>query len=107
MSDEVVVLDHGYVKFVERWGSDERIIEAARMSTQKGFEGWGPTWKCSRALCDWRGCHLPKHEDQPRSKSDSCPQCGATEICDQYRVTRSCSVTCTRTTTPPHSRWVV
>ncbi len=36
------VLDHGYVKLVEHWGSDERIVEAARMSTQKGFQGWGP-----------------------------------------------------------------
>lgn len=35
------VLDHGYVQLVESWGSDERIIEAARMSTQKGFNGWG------------------------------------------------------------------
>jgi len=40
------VLDHGYVELVEHWGSDERIIEAARMSTQKGFKGWGP--KCSK-----------------------------------------------------------
>lgn len=36
------VLDHGYVEPVEHWGSDERIIEAARMSTAKGFLGWGP-----------------------------------------------------------------
>jgi thymidylate synthase (FAD) len=36
------VLDHGYVELVESWGSDERIIEAARMSTNKGFQGWGP-----------------------------------------------------------------
>ena len=35
------VLDHGYVKFVESWGSDQRIVEAARMSTDKGFKGWG------------------------------------------------------------------
>ena len=35
------VLDHGYVKLVESWGSDERIVEAARMSTSKGFQGWG------------------------------------------------------------------
>lgn len=35
------VLDHGYVTFIEAWGSDERIIEAARMSTGKGFQGWG------------------------------------------------------------------
>lgn len=34
------VLDHGYVKLIEQWGSDERIIESARMSTGRGFEGW-------------------------------------------------------------------
>lgn len=37
---KIDVLDHGYVSLVETWGSDERIIEAARMSTSKGFEGW-------------------------------------------------------------------
>lgn len=37
------LLDHGYVAFVEAWGSDERIVESARMSTDKGFKGWGPT----------------------------------------------------------------
>lgn len=36
------VLDHGYVELVEAWGSEERIIEAARMSTGKGFLEWGP-----------------------------------------------------------------
>src|SRR3990167_987995 len=36
------ILDHGYINFIETWGSDERIIEAARMSTGKGFNGWGP-----------------------------------------------------------------
>jgi thymidylate synthase (FAD) len=35
------VLDHGYLKIIETWGSDERIVEAARMSTAKGFLGWG------------------------------------------------------------------
>jgi len=35
------VLDHGYLELVEVWGSDERIVEAARMSTGKGFKGWG------------------------------------------------------------------
>ena len=38
--NEIKVLDHGYVKFIEAWGSDERIVEAARMSTNKGFLGW-------------------------------------------------------------------
>lgn len=37
----IKVLDHGYVHFIESWGSDERIVEAARMSTDKGFKGWG------------------------------------------------------------------
>lgn len=36
------VLDHGFVELVETYGSDERIIEAARESTDKGFLGWGP-----------------------------------------------------------------
>lgn len=36
------ILDHGFLNYVEHWGSDERIIEAARMSTGKGFQGWGP-----------------------------------------------------------------
>ena len=38
------LLDHGYIKIVEVMGSDQSIIEAARMSTDKGFLGWGP--KC-------------------------------------------------------------
>jgi len=37
----IQLLDHGYIKLIESWGSDERIIEAARMSTNKGFLGWG------------------------------------------------------------------
>lgn len=36
----IEVLDHGHVELVESYGSDERIIEAARMSTGKGFKGW-------------------------------------------------------------------
>lgn len=42
MTTRIEVLDHGYVELVETWGSDERIVEAARMSTGKGFKGWGP-----------------------------------------------------------------
>lgn len=36
------LLGGGYIELVESWGSDERIVEAARMSTAKGFLGWGP-----------------------------------------------------------------
>ena len=35
------LLDHGYVELIESWGSDERIVESARMSTAKSFRGWG------------------------------------------------------------------
>ena len=36
------VLDKGFVEFKEAWGSDERIIEAARMSVEGGFVSWEP-----------------------------------------------------------------
>ena len=50
------VLDHGYVSLIEKWGSDEAIIEAARMSTGKGFLGWGPKGlKCPTTGCGWEG----------------------------------------------------
>jgi thymidylate synthase (FAD) len=39
---EFKLLDHGYLKLVESWGTDERIIEAARMSTGGGFVSWEP-----------------------------------------------------------------
>ena len=35
------ILDNGYVQLVDTWGSDISIVEAARMSTNKGFKGWG------------------------------------------------------------------
>lgn len=41
LGQQVQILDHGYLQYIEHWGSDERIIEAARMSTNKGFQGWG------------------------------------------------------------------
>ena len=41
MGKRIEVLDHGYIAEVESWGSEEGIIEAARMSTGKGFLGWG------------------------------------------------------------------
>lgn len=52
------VLDHGYVSFVEHWGSDERIIEAARMSTNKGFLGWERDSRLLRYLWE-NGHHTP------------------------------------------------
>jgi thymidylate synthase (FAD) len=46
------VLDHGYVGLVETWGSDESIVEAARMSTGKGFQGWEKDEKFLKFLYD-------------------------------------------------------
>lgn len=49
------VLDHGYVELIPEgtWGSDEFIIEAARMSTNKGFLGWSdPHNECEGQGCD-------------------------------------------------------
>jgi len=39
---EIKVLDHGYVKLIDSMGSDEAIIEAARMSTGGSFVSWDP-----------------------------------------------------------------
>lgn len=54
------VLDHGYVNLVETWGSDERIIESARMSTNKGFQGWDTDAKLLRYL--WEHKHATPFE---------------------------------------------
>jgi thymidylate synthase (FAD) len=44
------VLDHGYVKFIESMGTEETIIEAARMSVGRGFISWDPYERCKK--CD-------------------------------------------------------
>jgi thymidylate synthase (FAD) len=49
----ISVLDHGYVELIDVWGrleitempGDEAIVAAARMSTGKGFVGWGERCK--------------------------------------------------------------
>jgi thymidylate synthase (FAD) len=71
--DPISVLDHGSVQLVESWGTDERVIEAARMSTGKGFLGWGPV-QCSAC----RGFGYTKGSPiGPWDKLD-CPDCGGT-----------------------------
>jgi len=68
------VLDHGYLKIVESWGSDQSIVEAARMSTDKGFLGWGPRCKkCKRPLggnSDWITCPNEDCEDAGEEPGD-------------------------------------
>ena len=58
------VLDHGYIALVESWGSDERIVESARMSTAKGFQGWGP-FDCPECM----------HESGEGRIKDNCSKC--------------------------------
>lgn len=55
LSEQIKVLDKGYVRYVTHCGSDEGIIEAARMSTDKGFQGWDK----DEALLDflWSNSH--------------------------------------------------
>ena len=64
--NEITLLDHGYVRFIESYGSDERIVEAARMSTDKGFLGWGELETCPECsgTGKWRA-----------GLDTNCPQC--------------------------------
>jgi thymidylate synthase (FAD) len=78
------VLDNGYLKLIECWGSDQRIIEAARMSTDKGFLGWGPKGvRCPRTGCGWEGESRAElvYVDSDR-KWAGCPRCQETDIRD-------------------------
>lgn len=85
--DKIQVLDHGYVQLIESWGSDERIIEAARMSTDKGFQGWGSLdCFCIRTLhCD--EYHQHKIEcctpNPPKSGCNNCAGTGKTKPGDE------------------------
>jgi thymidylate synthase (FAD) len=56
------LLDHGYIEYIEHWGGDYRIVEAARMSTNKGFKGWG-------SHCRW--CGISRAHAQA-NHSDGC-----------------------------------
>lgn len=44
----IEILDKGSIRLIESWGSDESVIEAARMSTGKGFNGWGGDVVCKK-----------------------------------------------------------
>ncbi len=54
------VLDHGYVSLIDSMGSDEKIVEAARMSTGKGFNGWEKDFSLLDFL--WRNKHTSPFE---------------------------------------------
>jgi thymidylate synthase (FAD) len=73
--DGVKVLDHGYLKLVTVWGSDESIVEAARMSTGKGFLGWGVEETCEG--CDGAGTGTKMLGHGPGSL---CPKCRGRKV---------------------------
>lgn len=74
----VSILDHGYLRLVETWGSDERIVEAARMSTAKGFTGWGPR---HAEVCALRG--------EPKAEPCDCPDAPGDEKLLRFLWTNS------------------
>lgn len=51
--ESVQVLDKGYVKFIDSMGTDETIVETARMSTGRGFYSWAPYERCKTCDCGW------------------------------------------------------
>lgn len=72
--EKIKVLDHGYVKFVESWGSDQRIIESARMSTDGAFRGWGP--RCGKC----------GYGDSEMVVDSGCPMCSGTTVSGDERL---------------------
>jgi thymidylate synthase (FAD) len=47
----IKLLDHGYLTLIDSMGTDRTIIESARMSTDKGFLGWG--FRCENCGHDY------------------------------------------------------
>lgn len=68
------VLDHGYVTLIESWGSDERVIESARMSTGKGFLGWGG--ECDHGQCTCYGLDTEQVHCAACESMQHCEKCG-------------------------------
>jgi len=73
---KIPILDHGYVQLIEVWGSDERIVESARMSTSGAFRGWGPTDAGPCRRCDGKGSGTPIYDPEFQQWiSMSCATC--------------------------------
>lgn len=66
------ILDHGYLELCDSWGSDEAVIRAARMSTDKGFLGFGP--QCIDCI-DPNAGSQKLLDPQPADRT--CAKCGA------------------------------
>ena len=66
---KIKVLDHGFVRLVDKMGSDESIVEAARESTSKGFLGWGPIHE---SYCDWGNLPASLKNDPEEDTACNC-----------------------------------
>jgi thymidylate synthase (FAD) len=64
-----VLSSQGSIELVDKWGSDAKIIEAARMSTGKGFLGWEPQTQ-------WNCCKFQRTDDEESKQQVPCPHCG-------------------------------
>lgn len=73
------ILDRGYVTYINSMGDDEEIVEAARMSTGRGFISWEPYFRCRKCDKTWTfdapiacGTELGanNHDPQPFPKGD-------------------------------------
>ncbi len=80
MNERIQVLDHGYVELIDVWGSDQRVIEAARMSTQKGFEGWGHETGQKCPACKGRGVLPPGFSLGVDTEESRCEACRGTGL---------------------------
>lgn len=88
------ILDHGYLKLVETWGSDRSIVEAARMSTDRGFLGWGGVDPCEN--CDGEGL---LRNPANSGETQTCRVCGGTKkVNGDEKLLRYLY-----TNTPPHT----
>lgn len=71
--EKIPLLDHGYMELIDVWGGDERVIESARMSTGKGFLGWGPKGFRDCPMCQGRGRVLGAMAD--KEFESTCSDC--------------------------------
>lgn len=69
------ILNGGYIKLIDYMGSDESVIESARMSTGKGFFGW--YWdKDTYADLECHSCGSQQLlEEMPREENTDLPLC--------------------------------
>lgn len=78
------LLDHGYIRLVDAFGSDKLIVRAARMSTKKGFIQWDPG-TCPH--CKGVG-HVPKYPEPGEIETDElCFMCeGKGEVAGDMKL---------------------